>query len=253
MGALHPGHAALIEQARRETGYLVVSIFVNPIQFNQPEDYQAYVIDLAADLDFCQQRGADLVFAPAPTEMYPSPPSTFVEVAGVSEQLCGKFRPGHFRGVATVVAKLFNIVTPHKAYFGEKDAQQLAVIERMVSDLNIPVEIVPVPTVREQDGLAWSSRNQRLTSEQRRIAPALFQALQHSQTQVRGGCNSAATIRQMIVSQLQAEPQIRIEYVEVVDPRSMTPVEQVIAPVRIAAAVWLGKVRLIDNVYCLPA
>jgi pantoate--beta-alanine ligase len=149
MGALHAGHGSLIETARRETGCVAVSIFVNPIQFNQQEDYMRYPRPLAVDAELCRARGADIVFAPAVEEMYPSPQRTFVEVAGVSERLCGEYRPGHFRGVATVVSKLFHIVQPHRAYFGEKDAQQLAVIRRMAKDLNVPVEIVAVPTVRE--------------------------------------------------------------------------------------------------------
>ena len=169
MGALHAGHGALIEQARRESGFVAVSIFVNPIQFDRPEDYQGYSINLDADLQFCADRGADLVFAPSPPEMYPVPVQTAVEAGGLSEHLCGKFRPGHFRGVATVVAKLFHIVTPDRAYFGEKDAQQLAIIERMVADLNFPIEIIPVPTVREADGLAISSRNARLRSASLRL------------------------------------------------------------------------------------
>src|SRR5581483_4148824 len=154
MGALHAGHGALMDRARKDSGLVVVSIFVNPIQFDRPEDYQAYTINLDADLEFCAARGVDAVFAPAPTEMYPEPIVTAVEVAGLSEHLCGKFRLGHFRGVATVVTKLFHIVAPDRAYFGEKDAQQLAIIERMVADLNFPIKIVPVLTVREPDGLA---------------------------------------------------------------------------------------------------
>ena len=178
MGALHAGHAALIERARADCGTVVVSIFVNPIQFDLRDDYEAYTIDLMKDVGFCAALGVDLVFAPSAQEMYPAPHSTFVEVEGISEHLCGKFRPGHFRGVATVVVKLLNIVAPDRAYFGEKDAQQLAIIRRMAADLNIPVEIVPVQTVRETEGLALSSRNRRLTEEERRVAPALYQALQ---------------------------------------------------------------------------
>src|SRR5215472_15842461 len=154
MGALHEGHGALIDRARRESDRVVVSIFVNPIQFDRRDDYEAYRIDLERDREFCAQRGVDFIFAPSAAEMYPSPAATFVEVTGVSNHLCGKSRPGHFRGVATVVLKLLQIVAPDRAYFGEKDAQQLAVIERMAADLNLAVEIVPVPTVREADGLA---------------------------------------------------------------------------------------------------
>lgn len=248
MGALHAGHGALMERARGDCDAVVVSIFVNPIQFNRRDDYDAYVIDLARDLDFCAKLGADAVFAPSPEEMYPSPQSTFVEVEGVSEHLCGKFRPGHFRGVATVVAKLFNIVAPDKAYFGEKDAQQLAVIERMVVDLNIPIQIVSVPTFREPDGLALSSRNKRLTTEERAAAPALYQALQIAANCIRQGCRSAEEVRNAGLSRLREHPEFRVEYFEVVDAATMTPVETIIGPVRIAAAAWLGTTRLIDNI-----
>jgi pantoate--beta-alanine ligase len=247
MGALHAGHAALIERARADCNAVVVSIFVNPIQFDRRDDYDAYTIDLAKDVEFCAALGADFVFAPSAPEMYPEPASTFVEVAGVSAHLCGKFRPGHFRGVATVVAKLFNIIAPHKAYFGEKDAQQLAVIERMVADLNMPIEIVSVLTVREPDGLAVSSRNSRLTGEERQAAAALYQALKIGEDCIRKGWTSAAQVRSAALAHLQ-QPPWRVEYLEVVDASSMTPVAQVAGPVRIAAAAWLGAVRLIDNV-----
>ncbi len=248
MGALHAGHAALIERARGECQTVVVSIFVNPIQFDRPDDYEAYAIDVAKDMEACDTLGVDFVFAPSAQEMYPASPSTFVEVAGVSEHLCGKFRPGHFRGVATVVAKLFHIVGPERAYFGEKDAQQLAIIQRMVADLNIPVEIVPVPTVREEDGLALSSRNRRLTNEERKLAPALYQALQFGADCIRKGWTSAEQVRTAALSHLQEHPEFGVEYLEVVDPSNMTPVETIRGPVRIATAAWLGSVRLIDNV-----
>jgi pantoate--beta-alanine ligase len=248
MGALHAGHGALIERARAECDTVVVSIFVNPIQFDRRDDYDAYAIDLSQDLEFCDKLDADLVFAPPAGEMYPSPQSTFVDVIGASEHLCGRFRPGHFRGVATVVAKLFNIIGPDKAYFGEKDAQQLAVIRRMVADLNMPIEIIAVPTVREPDGLALSSRNKHLTPEERRIAPEMYRALQLAADCVWRGCASAAQVRNTALSHLERHPQLRLEYVEVVDAASTSPVEQIAAPVRIAAAVWLGTTRLIDNV-----
>ena len=248
MGALHPGHAALMDRARRECDHVVASIFVNPIQFDQAADYDAYQLDLEADLAFCERHGIDTVFAPAAAEMYPAPSQTFVELTGVSDHLEGKSRPGHFRGVATVVAKLFHIVPAGKAYFGEKDAQQLAVIRRMVADLNFPVEIVPVATVREPDGLAWSSRNRRLSAEERRIAPALYQALQLAAGRLRSGAKNAAEIRQAALDRLAAEPLIRVDYLQVADATTMTPVEQVAGPVRILGAIWLGKTRLIDNV-----
>lgn len=248
MGALHAGHGALIERARHQCGAVVVSIFVNPIQFDRRDDYEAYSIDWAKDLEFCADLGSDVVFAPTAHEMYPAPPNTFIEVDGISEHLCGKFRPGHFRGVATVVAKLFNIVAPDKAYFGEKDAQQLAIIERMVSDLNIPIEIVPVATVRESDGLALSSRNKRLSQEERAIAPALFRALQLAADCVHRGCKSVEQIRSAGLSHLQAHSEFRVEYLEVVDAATIMPVETISGPVRIAAAAWLGTTRLIDNI-----
>ena len=249
MGALHAGHGALIGRARRESNFLVVSIFVNPIQFDRREDYQAYAIDLKADLAFCADRGVDLVFAPAAEEMYSAPAATHVEVAGISDHLCGKFRPGHFRGVATVVAKLFHIVTPDRAYFGEKDAQQLAVIQRMVADLNFPVEIIAVTTVREGDGLALSSRNARLSAEERAAAPVIYRALERARQGVIAGCRNSAAIRQAALEMLARETQARVEYLEVVDAASMAPVETVSGPIRIATAVWFGATRLIDNVF----
>lgn len=248
MGALHAGHAALMERARADCDTVVVSIFVNPIQFDRPDDYEAYAINLARDVEFCGALGADFVFAPSAQEVYPQPPSTFVQVEGISEHLCGKFRPGHFRGVATVVAKLFNILAPAKAYFGEKDAQQLAIIERMVADLNIPIEIVPVLTVREPDGLALSSRNKRLTAPEREVAPALYQALQLAAECIRNGCRWAEQVRSTALAHLQEHPDLRVEYLDVVDASGMRPVEMIHGPVRIAAAAWLGPVRLIDNV-----
>jgi pantoate--beta-alanine ligase len=253
MGALHAGHAALMDCARRECGYVVATIFVNPIQFNHASDYHAYTIDLACDLDFCAAQSVDVVFAPDAAEMYPVPQSTFVEVTGVSDHLCGKFRPGHFRGVATVVAKLFHIVAADRAYFGEKDAQQLAVIQRMVADLNLPVAIIPVPTVREADGLALSSRNRRLSPEQRRIAPVVFRALDAARARIRAGTTDAGKVKDAALEILNAEPTVRLEYLEVVDDSGMQPVEEIRGPVRIAAAVWLGATRLIDNVFFTPS
>lgn len=253
MGALHAGHGALIELARKEAGVVVVSIFVNPIQFDREDDYQKYTRDTPGDLEFCAARNVDLVFAPDVKEMYPAPPKTYVEVSGVSERLCGEFRPGHFRGVSTVVMKLFNIVQPDTAYFGEKDAQQLAVVRRMVADLDVPVTIVPVPTVREPDGLALSSRNQRLTPDQRRIAPALYKSLEAARAKIALGCLDAAEVKEAGWAILRAEEQIRVEYFEIVDAIEMQPVEQISRPVCVAAAIWMGATRLIDNVFCAAA
>jgi pantoate--beta-alanine ligase len=249
MGSLHEGHGALMRRAREETGCVVATIFVNPTQFDRPGDFQKYPRNLDADLAFCERLGVDLVFAPDAEEMYPSGEAmTSVEVAGISSRLEGEFRPGHFRGVATVVAKLFNIVASDRAYFGEKDAQQLTVVSRMVADLNFPVTIVPIPTVREPDGLAMSSRNQRLTPQDRRIAPVLYQALCEAERLIRGGSRSAAAIDQAAHDILLRNPAIRIEYLNVVDPATFQPVETVGGLVRIVAAAWLGDVRLIDNI-----
>jgi pantoate--beta-alanine ligase len=247
MGALHEGHGALIDCARAACDIVVVTIFVNPVQFDRKEDYERYVINQEADLQFCSRRDVDIVFAPPVAEMYPEPVDSFVEVPDLSTHLCGAFRPGHFRGVATVVTKLFHIIQPDIAFFGEKDAQQLAIIQRMVRDLNFPVEIAPVPTVRESDGLALSSRNQRLSSGERRIAPVLFAALTAGQGAIAGGERCGTEIRRIVLGLLEAQPAIRVEYVEIVNAR-MQPVEQIVSDVRIAAAVWLGSTRLIDNV-----
>ncbi|PYR83290.1 MAG: pantoate--beta-alanine ligase [Acidobacteria bacterium] len=234
MGALHPGHEALIGAARRECGIVVVSIFVNPLQFGPNEDYARYPRTLEKDVEICRRQGTDVVFNPSPDEMYPLPPLTFAEVTRVSEHLCGKFRPGHFRGVATVVLKLFNIVRPDRAYFGEKDMQQLAVIRRMVADLNIPVEISAVPTVREPDGLA--------------ITPVLYRALEEAVKRIRSGERDASKVREAAIAILESETLVRVEYLEIVDPSELQPLSTISDSVRIAAAVWIGGTRLIDNV-----
>jgi pantoate--beta-alanine ligase len=247
MGALHAGHGALIDAARRGGDFVVVSIFVNPIQFNNKEDYEKYGRNLPADLDFCAAHQADVVFAPSLEEMYPVEQDAFVEVLHVSDGLCGEFRPGHFRGVATVVTKLFNIVQPDSSYFGEKDAQQLAVIRRMVQSLNMATGIIGVPTVREPSGLALSSRNERLTAEERSYAPLLFQALNAARLKAISG-SGIQEIRTAGLDLLNNEPRIRVEYFEVVDADGMQSVRNVCGRICIAAAVWLGWVRLIDNV-----
>ncbi len=249
MGALHQGHGKLIERARDDSGLLVVSIFVNPLQFGPGEDYSRYPRTLEADLEFCRARQVDIVFSPEPSELYPNPQKTFVQVEEIPSELCGRSRPGHFRGVATVVLKLFNIVQPDRAYFGEKDAQQLRVIEQMAVDLNLPIEIVPVPTVREGDGLAVSSRNRYLTADQRRSAPLLYQALNAAYQALCSGEREAAKILAASEAVLARDPAVRKEYLEVVDASLMTPVATVAGPVRIAGAVWLDRTRLIDNLY----
>jgi pantoate--beta-alanine ligase len=246
MGALHRGHGALVKAAAGDTDLVVVSIFVNPIQFNDPGDFKQYPRTMDSDAAYCESLGTRIVFAPSAQEMYPEPQKSFVDVEGVSERLCGKFRPGHFRGVATVVLKLLQIVQPDRAYFGEKDAQQLAVIRRMVRDLNVPVEIASVPTVREPDGLAMSSRNQRLTADQRSVAPVLYRALQLARERIGDGVRDPEMVKREALEALR-HPAIQIEYLELVDPGSIQPVERIEGSVLVAAAIWIGGTRLIDN------
>ena len=252
MGALHAGHKRLIEMAREQCDFVIVSVFINPLQFDRPEDLEKYPRTLQSDVEVCSALGVDIVFAPSVAEMYPAPLDCVVDVGRVAEHLCGRFRPGHFRGVATVVMKLFQIAQPDRAYFGEKDAQQLAVIRRMVVDLNVPVEIVPVPTVREADGLALSSRNQRLLPGERRVATVLYEALQVARAQVVEGVRDAANVRQAARDVVDREPAVRLEYLEIVDPHEMQPVERIDGPVIAAGAIWVGATRLIDNVICVP-
>jgi pantoate--beta-alanine ligase len=247
MGALHAGHEKLIQTARAKSAFVVVSIFVNPLQFGPNEDYKRYPRPLQHDLEVCDRNGVDLVFAPSVEEIYPLPQLTFTEVSRVSEHLCGKFRPGHFRGVATVVLKFLNIVQPDRAYFGEKDMQQLAVIRRMVADLNVPVIIVGVPTVREADGLALSSRNSYLNPDERKAAPALYHALREAAARIASGQRDATKIRAAALDILKRFPLIGVEYFEIVDPDELQPVGTIVGPVRVAGAIWLGTTRLIDN------
>lgn len=253
MGALHNGHGALLDEARRRCGVVVASIFVNPIQFNQASDYELYPRVFEDDAAFCAARGVDYIFAPATQEMYPEPQRVFVEVEGLTEHLCGRNRPGHFRGVATVVLKLFEIVRPHIAFFGEKDYQQLAVVRRLVRDLNVPLEVVGVRTVRESDGLAMSSRNRHLSPAERSVAPCLYQALLSADRSIASGERDAAAIREQVRRDLDRVAEIKLEYFDLVDPETIQPVEIIDRPVRAAAAVWIGKTRLIDNVLCQPA
>ncbi len=248
MGALHAGHAKLLEIARQENDFVVTSIFVNPLQFDRKEDLEAYPQTMEADLRVCDEHGVDLVFAPTTQELYPLEQLTFVEVPALGEYLCGRYRPGHFRGVATVVLKLFNIVQPDKAYFGEKDAQQLAIIRRMVLDLNVPVTVVPVATVREADGLALSSRNKNLSAAQREIAPVLSRALRAASDLIDSGERSVAAIRARVLPLFADYPEVRVEYFEVSDPDTLTPVEHINGSVLIAGAIFLGSTRLIDNI-----
>ena len=252
MGALHDGHASLIQRARSESGTVVVSIFVNPLQFDRPDDLTRYPRSLEADLEVCRRHGVDIVFAPAVSEMYPRPMEMSVKVGKLADHLCGRFRPGHFEGVASVVLKLFEIVQPDTAYFGEKDAQQLAVVRRLTTDFNVPVRIAPVPTVREPDGLALSSRNLRLSPGERQLAPCLFAALQRAAASIQQGTANAAEIARAAATVIPADERLRLEYLELVDPEDFQPVTTVTAPVIAAGALWVGSTRLIDNVRCTP-
>lgn len=252
MGALHAGHASLIRAARQDTGLVVVSIFVNPTQFGPAEDFNRYPRSLERDLALCRQEQADLVFTPEPSLMYPPGFRTFVEVHQLQDVLCGASRPGHFRGVATVVLKLFNIVRPDVAYFGQKDAQQCRIIQQMVADLDVPIHIHVAPTVREPDGLALSSRNQYLDADQRRQANVLYQALQEARARVKGGVRDTATLRQAMVARIHSAPAAVLDYAEVVDPQTLQPVDRLHGEVLVALAVKFGSTRLIDNLL-LPA
>lgn len=247
MGYLHEGHQSLIEHAVRENDRVVVSIFVNPIQFGPKEDLESYPRDLKADCKLCEQTGAALVFCPEVSEMYEEGFSTYVDMNRVTDELCGKSRPVHFRGVCTVVNKLFNIVTPDKAYFGEKDAQQLAVIRHMVRDLNMNVEIVGCPIVRETDGLAKSSRNTYLSSEERKAALVLSRAVLTGKAMVDDGETDGDKILDEMRRIISEEPLAKIDYVEMVKWDSIEVHHKVDVPILVAMAVFIGKTRLIDN------
>lgn len=248
MGYFHEGHLSLMRRARSECDIVVVSIFVNPIQFVPGEDYERYPRDVERDLRMAEGVGVDIVFHPSVEEMYPEGYATYVNVEGLTEGLCGAFRPGHFRGVTTVVAKLFNIVMPHRAYFGEKDYQQLVVIKRMVRDLNFPIEIVPCPTVREEDGLAMSSRNVYLLPDERKAALSLSRGLMAAQKMFMSGERDAATLKRIVEEHLRSSELVRPQYVEVVDAETLEPIERVERDAVIAVAAFVGKARLIDNV-----
>jgi pantoate--beta-alanine ligase len=248
MGALHAGHAKLIETARAECDFVVVSIFVNPTQFGPNEDFDKYPRTFEADRDLCGRAGADAIFAPTRELMYPPGFRTFVEVTGWQNRLCGAFRPAHFRGVSTVVLKLFHIVPADVAYFGQKDAQQLLIIRKMVHDLNVPIEIRAVPTVREADGLALSSRNRYLTHAERAAAPALFRGLQRAQAMIESGERNPATVEGAVAAELSAVPEIRVDYVRAVSAETLDRPESLSGPTLIALAAYLGSTRLIDNI-----
>ncbi len=246
MGYLHEGHQSLIKKSG-ENDRTVVSVFVNPIQFGPNEDFAAYPRDLERDTLRCEQAGADLIFAPEASEMYASDFSSFVDMTGPTDELCGLRRPGHFRGVCTVVSKLFNIVKPDRAYFGQKDAQQLAVIRRMTRDLSFDIEIVGCPIVREEDGLAKSSRNTYLSDEERKAAVVISRSLKVGREMIENGENSASKVTGAITELIESEPLAKIDYIKAVNADSIEPVENISGRVLIAAAVYIGKTRLIDN------
>jgi len=248
MGYLHEGHLALVKQARVENSAVIVSIYVNPAQFGSGEDFGSYPRELNRDLELLREEGVDIVFVPSDDDMYPAEFSSWVDVEKVTERLEGASRPGHFRGVATVVAKLFNIVQPSRAYFGQKDAQQVVVIKRMVADLNMGVEIVVVPTVRESDGLAMSSRNIYLSSRERQAATILFKALTLARQLRQGGEKYAEKIRRQMTSLIQKEPLARIDYVSIADAETLEELNLIDRPTLVSLAVRIGKTRLIDNV-----
>ncbi|MBN1809103.1 MAG: pantoate--beta-alanine ligase [Planctomycetes bacterium] len=247
MGALHDGHMSLVRRARTENDAVVVSIFVNPTQFGPGEDFDAYPRDRAADLEKCASEGVDLVFAPGGGDMYPEGHCTTVDVLRLTDNLCGLSRPGHFRGVATVVLKLLNIVQPHRAYFGEKDYQQFLVVKRMVRDLFIPVEIVPCELFRDRDGLAMSSRNNYLSAEERVDALVLKEALDHFRRRVEEGELSAVTLMGEMAELIESVPSTQIDYVAIVDADTLEDLSTIKGRVLAALAVMVGDTRLIDN------
>ena len=252
MGYLHEGHLALMREGRKRANVLVVSIFVNPTQFGASEDLGAYPMDLEGDLARCKAVGAHVVFTPSTDEIYPHPSKTHVTVAGLTERMCGRYRPTHFQGVTTVVTKLFNIIQPDVAIFGEKDYQQLAVIRQMAKDLNMPVEIVGEPTVREADGLAMSSRNAYLSAIERAEAVVLNQTLHALQDEVRQGEVSIAALNQLAKDLITQHPNSRLEYISFFDPNTLEPAFELKTAVRVALACHIGKTRLIDNMLLTP-
>ena len=248
MGALHIGHTSLIEAAVKTCDFVVVSIFVNPTQFGPGEDLEKYPRPFEDDLEVCRKAGVDAVFAPTPEQIYPGENLTWVNVEKLTEPLCGRFRPEHFRGVTTVCAKLFNIVATDIAFFGQKDAQQAIVIKRMVADLNMPLEIVVCPTVREQDGLAVSSRNQHLSTEQRKDATYVYKSLQKCRQMIDAGITDTEKIVAEMRDILQQASSIKIEYVSIVDAETLASIDRIAGKVLAAVAVGIGPSRLIDNI-----
>jgi pantoate--beta-alanine ligase len=252
MGFLHRGHLSLIRAARAENDMVLVSNFVNPLQFGAAEDLEGYPRDLARDAAMCEGEGVDFIFAPSVEEMYPEPSPIRVTVGSLGDVLCGRTRPGHFDGVATVVAKLFNIAGECRAYFGRKDAQQLVVIRQLARSLNFPVEVVGCATVREPDGLAMSSRNTYLGAEERKAAVILKQALDEAASKIRFGDRDAAKAARLMAETIEAEPLARLDYAAAVNPDTLTDLDVIEGPALLAVAAWVGKARLIDNVTVVP-
>ncbi len=247
MGYLHEGHRSLIESARANNDKVVVSIFVNPMQFAPSEDLDSYPRDLEKDAKMCNDAGVDLIFHPEPSEIYNDGFCSYVDMNGLTTELCGKTRPTHFRGVQTVVLKFFNIIKPDRAYFGQKDAQQLAVIKRMVADLNVDVEIIGCPIIRESDGLAKSSRNTYLNPDERKAALILNKSLKLGRELIESGETDSKAVIKAISDNINTEPLAKIDYVNVVDFSTITPVDKIGKAVLVAIAVYIGKTRLIDN------
>ena len=247
MGFLHEGHQSLIEKSVSQNDRTIVSVFVNPIQFGPNEDLEAYPRDLEHDKALVEKAGGNLIFHPEPSEMYPGHFTSFIDTTETTELLCGAVRPIHFRGVCTVVGKLFNIVCPDRAYFGQKDAQQLATIRRFVRDLNFPVEIIPCPIIREEDGLAKSSRNTYLSPEERQAALILSKSLRLGKEAIENGEDNPQRVINIIKENLSTEPLARIDYVEIVDFENIQRVEKIEGETLVAIAVYIGKTRLIDN------
>jgi pantoate--beta-alanine ligase len=252
MGALHPGHVSLVRAARKECARVAVSLFVNPLQFGPNEDLAKYPRNFDLDRTLLEQEGVEVLFAPSVEEMYPAGAVTYVAVEGLSDRLCGRSRPGHFRGVTTVVAKLFNIVQPDMAFFGQKDAAQVAIIRRMVRDLNIPVRIVSCPIVREPDGLAMSSRNAYLDSTQRKSALALYHSLMRVREQFEHGERKAVKLIEAEKRVFAEEPSVQLDYLEIVDPDTLDRVDEVSHAALVAVAAFVGNTRLIDNIVLKP-
>ena len=249
MGALHEGHLSLVRRSKQENDITVVSIFVNPIQFGPNEDFNRYPRDFDGDFNKLQNEGVDILFYPDIASIYPEGYSTYVEVKGLSDKLCGAFRPGHFKGVATIVTKLFNIVKPNRAYFGQKDYQQSVIIRRMVKDLNLDVEIIVCPTVREEDGLAMSSRNSYLSGKEREAATIIYKTLTKASELIQSGIIDGVRIKNFMMEEIKKEPAVSsIDYVGVYDPETLDEIDIIKSEVVLAAAIFIGKTRLIDNI-----